>query len=178
MKLTNTQKLTVSGLMTALTVVILILSNIITIGTYVIPAIAGGFLLILSYAVGKPYAWLSFIVVSVIGFLFCTDKEVILCFILFFGYYPLLKESVEKLPVKILVYIVKLGIFNGAAVCVWFLSVYLFAIPQDFELFGVNLPVLFLICLNIMFLLYDYNLTLFYRRDFLKIKSLISKLLK
>lgn len=178
MKQSNTKKLAVSGMMTALTVMLLLLSNIIAIGTYTFPAAAGILILILSYAAGKSYAWSGFTAVSLVSFLLCSDKETVLCFVLFFGYYPLLKDNAEKIPVKLLSYLVKLVIFNGAAAAVYLLAAYVFAIPQDFELFGVNMPLAFLITFNIIFLIYDYALTLLERNHRKRIQKFLSGLLK
>ncbi len=178
MRLSNTKKLAISGMMTAFTVIMLMLSNIITIGTYTFPAAAGIFLLILSYVTGNSYAWSSFTAVSLVSFLFCSDKEAVLCFVLFFGYYPLLKASVEKIRMKLLCFAVKLIVFNSAAVAVYLTAEYIFAIPQDFEIFGVSLPIVFLIAFNFIFLVYDYALTLLERNHRKRIEKFFSALLK
>ena len=178
MRSRNTQKLAVSGLMTALTVVVLIFSNVITIGTYTFPAGAGILLLLLSYAVGERWAYYSFAAASLTGFLLCNDKEAVLCFVLFFGYYPLLRGRLEHCRSRVLKWMCKLALFNGALMAVYSLAVYVFGIPENLELFGVDLPMVFLAVFNVIFLIYDYALMALEVNHRQRIEKLIAKLLK
>ena len=114
----QTQKIALSGLMTALAAVVLILSNIVPIGLYTFPAAAGIIIYILTFTVGRSYAWASYGAVSLLSLFLCADREASLCFVCFLGFYPLLKELLEKLP-KVLAYAAKVLLFNAAAVSVY-----------------------------------------------------------
>ena len=161
----RSQKLAVSGLLTAFASVVLILSNFVPVGMYTFPAAAGLILWVLSFAAGRQYALYAYAAVSVIGFLICSNKEAPLCFILFLGYYPLLRPFLEKLRFRGLSYILKLLLFNAAAVGTYFLLLYVFSVPtEDFRLFGISLPLVFLLLLNVVFLVYDVALKLFERK--------------
>ena len=175
----NTQKLAVSGLLTALSTVIVILSNIIPIGMFTFPAVAGIIIYILSIAAGQKYAWMSFIVTSLISFALCTEKEAAVCFILFLGFYPMVKEHIEKLRIRVIAYILKLLLFNACGVAIYFILIFVFSVPADtFEFFDINLPAVLLAILNAVFLIYDYALTVFNRVYRKKIYNFITKLIK
>ncbi len=175
----NTQKIAVGGLLTAFASVIVILSNLIPAGNFTFPAAAGVVIYILSFTAGKSVGWTSFAAVSVIGFLLCTNKEAAVCFLFLFGYYPMVKELIEKLRLRVVVYILKLLLFNAAAIAIYFLLILVFSVPADqFEFFGLNLPLLFLGLLNVVFLIYDYALTVFDRTYRNKINKFVTKLIK
>ena len=161
----TTRKLALSGLFTALSFVLLFLSNLVPTGMYSFPAAAGVVVWLLSFFAGTRYAVYSYAVVSVLAFLFCIDKEAPLCFFLFLGYYPLVRKGLERLRLKVLSWLLKLLLFNAAAVGTYFLLIFLFSVPQEeFRLFGLSLPLLLLLLLNGVFVLYDLALRLFEKR--------------
>lgn len=171
----QTQKIALSGLMTALAAVVLILSNIVPIGLYTFPAAAGIIIYILSFTVGRSYAWASYGAVSLLSLFLCADREASLCFVCFLGFYPLLKELLEKLP-KVLAYAAKVLLFNAAAVSVYCLVIFVFSLPEEsFNIFGIHLPAVFLTILNVIFLLYDCAVTIFFRTYGNKINNFVTK---
>lgn len=176
----NTAKKTaLGGMITALSAVSMLISNIIPVGMYVFPALAGILIYILSLICGKSYAWSSFAAVGIVSFILCADKETVLCFLLFLGYYPLIKSYIEKIKLKPIAYILKLAVFNSAAVGIYFLMLYVFSMSADeFVIFGVNLPLVFLVMLNIIFVVYDYALTIFNKTYCTKIVKNITKMFK
>ncbi len=175
----NTQKIALGGLLTALACVVIIVANVFPAGMYTFPAVSGLIVFFIAMTAGRSYGWISFFVVSVLSFILCTNKETSLCFILFFGFYPMLKEVIEKLKFKPVQYILKLLVFNAAAVCIYFLLIFVFSVPaDDFEYFGINIPALFLIIINPVFLLYDYAITVVLRVYRQKINNFVTKMTK
>ena len=88
-------------------------------------------------------------------------------------------EVIEKLKFKPVQYILKLLVFNAAAVCIYFLLIFVFSVPaDDFEYFGINIPALFLIIINPVFLLYDYAITVVLRVYRQKINNFVTKMTK
>ncbi len=173
----QTQKIAVGGLLTALAAAAVIVSNVIPFGLYMFPAAAGVVVYLLSITAGKGIAWGSFFVVSLLSFFLCTNKEAPLCFILFLGYYPLLKDKIEKLHLKVLQYLIKLLILNAACICIYYLMLFVFSMPADsFEFFGINMPLVFLLGVNLVFLLYDYALTVMLRAYGDKINKFVTKM--
>lgn len=68
------------------------LTGLIPIGTYALPAIAGVLLIVAVIEIGAKWAWMIYAAVAVLSLLFAADKEAALLFVLFFGYYPVLKS--------------------------------------------------------------------------------------
>ncbi|MGI6265334.1 MAG: hypothetical protein ACOYJY_07755, partial [Acutalibacteraceae bacterium] len=80
-------------------------------------------------------------------------------FILFFGYYPLIKWPLDLRP-KPVGWLIKLALFNAAVVAAYALMLLVFHLdPGVFELFGVNLPAVLLALGNAVFVLYDFVLS-------------------
>ncbi len=172
----KTQSIAIGGMLTALAAVIMLVSNLVPSGMYTFPAAAGIIVYIISVCSGRSYSWVSFVVLSVLSMILCADKQAPLCFILFLGYYPLIKELLETIRLKIVVYILKVLIFNTAAAAVYLLLKFVFLVPdEEYVIFGVNLPLVFLLLLNIIFLLYDFALTLFFKKYKKKIYEIVTK---
>ena len=88
------------GIITALCTVLMFLTGLISIGTYALPAFAGILLIVVVIEMGTGWAWPVYIAVSVLSVLLSGDKEAALLFVLFFGYYPILKAVFEKMQKK------------------------------------------------------------------------------
>lgn len=160
----NTKRTAIGGLTTAFVCMIMALANLIPIGQYAIPAIAGIVIYMMSFVSGRRWGLYSYVASSIISFIICADKETAMCFMLFFGYYPLLKGAIEGIKVKVLPFILKLMVFNAAAVVIYNICLYVFGITQNFEIFGVELPLVMLVLLNIVFIAYDKTLSLYEAR--------------
>ncbi len=177
--LKKTQRIAVGGLLTAFAAVMIILAGVVPSGTFTFPAAAGIIIGILSFTAGKSYAWASFFIVALLSFVICPNKEAALCFTLFLGFYPLAKDIFEKVRLKIVQYALKLILFNTSAVTIYFLLLFVFSMPEDsFEFFGINIPGIFLIVLNFVFLLYDLAITMFLLVYKEKINKFVTKINK
>ena len=99
------------------------LTGLIPIGTYALPAIAGVLLIVAVIEIGAKWAWMIYAAVAVLSLLFAADKEAALLFVLFFGYYPVLKSFLERISNKVLSWISKFAVFNVAVVACFFLAV-------------------------------------------------------
>ena len=153
-------KIALGGLLTALGVVLMFLTGLIPIGTYALPAIAGVLLIVAVIEIGAKWAWMIYAAVAVLSLLFAADKEAALLFVLFFGYYPVLKSFLERIYNKVLSLIRKFAVFNVAVVACFFLAVNFLQLPEDsFTVFGIYLPWVFLILGNAVFLIYDIALS-------------------
>ena len=93
-----------------------------------------------------------------------------------FGFYPILKSSIEKLKSKSIQYILKYVVFNICIIAAFFVGKLVLMIPdEEFTLFGVYIPWLFLIIGNIFFLLYDFCVTVMVMNYVYKIRNRIFK---
>ena len=153
-------KVSLGGVVAALSLVLMLLTSIIPFGTYAFPAFAGMLLVLLVFNLGYAYAFAVYFVTAVLSFLLVTDKEAALYYALFLGFYPILKGVIERIPSKPVQYIVKLALFNVCMIAAFYIGITLLSIPKEsFNLFGVYLPWVFLILGNIVFIIYDLCIT-------------------
>ncbi|MBO5897290.1 MAG: hypothetical protein J6Q83_08315 [Clostridia bacterium] len=143
------------GMAAALTVVLMAATTILPVLMYVLPIITGIIVLLTSLVAGKKYAFGVYAASSILLIVLITDKESALTYILFFGYYPLIRDALDRLP-KVLSWALKLVLFNICAVLIGVISVYVFGISgEEYSEFGRwTVPVL-LAMSNLVFLLYD-----------------------
>ncbi|MBQ9461013.1 MAG: hypothetical protein IJU51_03730 [Clostridia bacterium] len=174
----QSQKIAYSGLITAFSAVMMIFSNFVPNVLFSFPALAGIVIYTLSFVSGSGYALISYAAVSIISLFLCGNKAVSVCFILFLGYYPILKKRLEKLKIKVISFIIKLLVFNAAAVSAYFIMLLVFSSPVFTKWVNESwVTVLLLIALNIIFLIYDLGLTLVFRKYEERIYNFVTKLL-
>lgn len=153
-------KISMGGIVAALSLVLMFLTSVIPFGTYAFPAFAGILLVLLVLNLGYSYAVAVYLIIAVLSFLLVTDKEAALLFAIFLGYYPIVKGLIEKIRSKVLQYVVKIILFNCCMIGAFFIGTALLSIPKDsFNMFGVYLPWLFLVIGNFAFIIYDLCVT-------------------
>lgn len=159
-RVNKTYSLAFSAVIAAFSLVLLLLTGIIPVGTYAIPCIAGAILSAVVVESGYISAFAVYIVVSVLSSILAADKEAVLYYIAFLGFYPILKGLFERIKSKLLQYVLKFSTFNVCMVAAFYVSISLLSIPKEsFELFGVYLPWVFLLIGNVIFVVYDICLT-------------------
>lgn len=156
---TKTKNTAVCGLMTALSVVLMMLTTLIPVFMYVIPIVTGLLVVFVADVTDKKWGTGVYFSTAFLSLLLITDKEAALTYALFFGYYPLIKDFIEKLP-KFISWSLKLLVFNLSAIGIGVISFYVFGVSGDeYNEFGkFTIPVL-LIMANAAFILYDFCLT-------------------
>ena len=137
-------------MMTALTVVLMILGAVLELGMYACPLLAGVFFILVGEKYGRKYHVMLYAVSAVLCFLLVPNIEQNLIFAGFFGWYPIVRPGLQKLP-KILSWIVKFGIFNGVVLAIEWLVMRIL-VP---EAVGSAILWVLLILGNITFLFYD-----------------------
>lgn len=167
------------GIITALCTAFMFLTSLIPIATYALPALSGALLIIVVIEMGASWAWPVYIAASVLSLLIAGDKEAALLFVLFFGYYPILKAAFERIHRKYLTVLLKFAVFNVSMIAAFFISIKVLGIPADsFTVFGVYLPWAFLIAGNFIFLIYDYALSTLVVAYYQRFHKLVKKWLK
>lgn len=146
-------KVALGGVFGALAMVCL-LGTVFPYATLALPLIAGLILLPVAQEAGLRWGWLTFGAVAALNLLITPSMEAKVLFIAFFGYYPVLRLSLEKLP-RPLAAVLKFLLFNAAVVAAYWLMIRVFGMEGDFEIFGVNLPLVMLALGNVLFLMYD-----------------------
>lgn len=108
---------------------------------------------------GVSWAFGTYIASSALIFI-TGETEAKILYILFLGYYPILKSLIEKINKQALEWILKLICFNIAAVAFYYVSSRLFAVSfDDFGEWGKYGALIFLAICNVVFVLYDIGIS-------------------
>jgi len=92
---------------------------------------------------------------SLLGMLLIPNRASALLYVLFFGFYPIVKSLIERLDGRVLRWVLKLFVFNAALTVIW-----LFLKELIFDL-GSSAPGALIVFVggSIVFSLFDYGLT-------------------
>ncbi len=164
----KTRLVAYSGIMTALSVVLLFLGSISVSLGYAVPIFTGLLMIFLIESVSVNSAVITYFAVSLLSLLLLNNKETALFYVLFFGYYPILRIYIQKIKLKSVRIILKLILFNVSMTAVQLILVYILNIPFD-NIFGKLGIILFALALNFIFVLYDITydkLLIIYDRKF------------
>ncbi len=173
----STKKITFCGIMAAITVVIMLTSYFPYL-TYAIPAMASIFILIPTLEIGIKWGFLTFLVSGTITML-VGELESKFLFVVFLGYYPVLKELVERKLPKVLQYIVKFMVFNIALVGFYYISTKLLMIPTEEFTLGFDWFIYIMSAIaNVTFFIYDIAISRLTTLYFIRFHNMFSKMLK
>lgn len=172
---TSTLRIAVCAVIAALSLALMLLTSVVPIGTYAFPCFAGIFLSVIVVEFGLKWALLVYLVVSVLSLFLSGDKEAAAFFIMLFGYYPILKNIFErKLKSRGVRIILKLVVFNAAAIAAFFVTMWLLAIPaEEYTIMGVYIPWAFLVAGNIFFIVYDMAVSVFVKQYITRLRGKI-----
>ncbi|MBQ8415612.1 MAG: hypothetical protein IJX13_01730 [Clostridia bacterium] len=149
--------LTVSAMLCALGVIILALGSFIEVIDLSVAVIAS---LLTVYAVIElrgAYPWLIWLVTSIVAFLLLPLKTPVLFYAMLAGYYPILKEKIEKKPLLIS-WALKLCVLTASLIVIYLLFIaFLPEMLAGFEAWYLLLG-LYAAC-TVVFVLYDVCLT-------------------
>lgn len=151
----NTLKTALCGVSAALSVLLLFFGGLSFLFAYMMPMITGFIMIVLKRACGTSWAAVTFVSVSFLSFFLAADRECVLMYILFFGYYPIIYSFIEKITSGVIRWTAKLAVFNVMISVVQLLLVYIFGIPFLEEGEGKIFIIVFALLMNIMFVIYD-----------------------
>ena len=154
----KSSKLSLCGMMCALSVVFMFLTGVFPYATYALPALAGLTLIVLVVEISKRWAVVAYLAISLISLLIAPDRTAVLLFIVFFGYYPILKSVIETKCKRVAEWVWKILVFN-AAVGISYGFMQLFVSTEDllvfFGKYGIWGILFGIVFLNIVFVIYD-----------------------
>ena len=157
----NSSKTAMGGMISALSLVIMLLTAVIPYLEYALPAMSGILLVLMVIEINKKWALCTYAAVTILSFLILPNKEAAMMYFAFFGCYPILKPVLEStIKSNKLCWLLKAIFFNIVAVCAYLVIIYIFGMPlDDFEDFGKWTVPILLGMGNIMFVLYDICIT-------------------
>jgi hypothetical protein len=125
------KKMASCSMMAALCVVLMLLGAILELGMYACPLLAGLCFIPIGMRYGRKYHNMLYVATSLLCLLLVPNVEENLMFIALFGWYPIARPGLQKLP-KLLRWPVKLLVFNAAVVAVEYLVMTVLA-PEVME---------------------------------------------
>lgn len=157
----NGYKIALGGTMSALSMVFMMLTGVLPMAEYALPALAGIMLVPVVAELGRKWALLCWLAVSLLSFFLAPMKESALLYIAFLGYYPILKSLIEGWRKPVREWAVKFLCFNLAVGGVVGITIFLFGIETYVG--NVSSVPLYIaggiLLLNVVFLIYDMALT-------------------
>ena len=134
----ESKKIATCGVLCALSVVLMMAGSLIGIGTYAAPLLAFWLLLPVQQLYGNKAALTAFFAVAIISALVIPDRELSL-FYCCFGWWPVAKKYVDRIPGKAARFAVKLVIYLAVILLMLAATMYVLGITE----LGEDLPVLF-----------------------------------
>ena len=153
---TNTKRLTVCAMLSALGVVLLWIGSILEVAEISMAVIASLLCVIAVIEYGGAAPWLVYAVTGLLGLVLLPNKGIAAMYLLFFGYYPIVKEKLEQRP-RVLRWVLKELIFYAAVLAL--AVVWKWLLFPEAVLPSPLLLVALLVLAQVVFVLYDIALT-------------------
>lgn len=148
---TSSKRTATCAMTAALCVVLMVLGAVLELGMYASPLFAGLCLIPIGQKYGRKYHITVYAAAGILCFLLVPNMEENLMFAGLFGWYPILRPSLQKLP-GLPRWICKLAVFNAAVIAIEWLVLTLL-MP---EITPDALLWVLLVLGNITFLAYDF----------------------
>ena len=152
-----TKRLTVCAMLSALGVILLWIGSMIEVVDISMAVIASLFCVFAVIEYGGSAPWLIFAVTGLLSLLLLPQKTPAVMYLLFFGYYPIIKEKLEKRS-RTVAWVLKELVFNVALVAMILLSHFFMTVGETADSL-LLLYVAFAVLAEIAFPVYDVALT-------------------
>ncbi len=153
-KTSVTVKVSYSGVLGVLSLLLLYIGSIAPTGNWGIVAVAGLLPAAAVISVNLQAGFTCWAGVSILGFLLIPDKFCVLMYTALFGLYPMIKCLIERLRRRPIEYVLKLVFFNAAFTVIYLVmkAAVLASLPQALSVVWV-----LYVAGNLVFLLYDFG---------------------
>lgn len=171
----NSAKITICAISAALAAAFMLTSYFPYL-TIAIPGIAGLFMLLPLVEVGKGYAFLAYGVSAGIV-LISAEPEAACVYVLFLGYYPILKAVIEKIKSRVLEWALKMVVLNLAIFLIYLATTFVFKITiEDMGELGKYGAYIAVVAFNIVFVIYDVAVSRVGLLYMIKIHPIVKKI--
>ena len=160
--MSKTFRIAFGGVISALCIVLLLCTGLFPFATVALPAAAGVLMVPVVVELGVKWGYLVYAVVAVVAFFATPELSAMLMFVFFFGYYPIVKSSIERIHKRMLEWAMKFLIANAALILLFLLAQWIFgldAILPEVKIFGKLTFLVLWLAANAVFLVYDLALT-------------------
>lgn len=163
----RTHRMALCGVLTALAVVVMLLTGALGIGTFAGPVLAMAVLLPLLEEYGAKTALSAYIATAILGILLVPDIEMAwVCAA--FGWYPSLRPRIARLPSRMLRVLVRIALCTAVVLTLYGLLLRGLGLTADLQEATLAFNLLLLVMGNVVFLLMDKALerltTLWHRK--------------
>ena len=170
-------RIALGGIISSLCILCMFLTGVIPMFYLLLPMAASGLIYTMALETSPYWGFLTYVSVGLLSLIITPNKDAALVFLMFFGYYPLLRPKIDRAMPRLLAVILRFGVFNAAVLAFFWGSVYLLGADELLESlgdYGKYGAYILLGIANVMFVSYDYIIAVFpeiYRR---KLKQRIS----
>lgn len=154
-------KVSLCGVTSAVALLIMFMSGIFPMLDYALPMYAGFTMVVIIVETNRKWALMTYISVSILCLFLTPNYQASFLFILFMGYYPILRYSLEVLKLKLPRVLIKLSVFNMAIILYYNIFTKLFTgidMTEDLGIFGEYSLYAMWAMANLIFICYDYLL--------------------
>lgn len=162
----TSRQMALCGVLSSLAVLFLLLGSVIPAATFCGPILAMAALVPVLEECGPRAAGCAWAAVSLLGLLLAADRELALVY-LFFGWYPVLRPRIARIPLRAARLAVKTAVCSIAALLLYGLVMQILGLTAELEGAGKGVLLLLLGLANLTFLLLDRvlgRLALLWRR--------------
>lgn len=173
----QTKKITLSAILVALGVAFMALGAVFEVLDLSVCALVSLLVVFVYLEIGSPYTWLVWICTSLISALIFPGSILWVEYSLVFGIYPIIKGYIERVPSRILWWILKLAFFNAV---IWALfSVVEFVIGvRFFDGDSLIWNAAIYLLMNFAFIVYDLFITAMVRVYYERFRKRFVRFLK
>lgn len=150
----KSKQIALCGLLCALAVILLLLGGVLGIGMFAGPILAMAVLLPILEEYGGKTAAAAYGAAAILALLLVPDRETALVFA-FFGWYPLLRPRLDRIPSRLVRLLVKLAVCNGIIAVLYGLVLRLMGLTADLLDASRWMNLLLLLIANVTFLVMD-----------------------
>jgi len=174
----KTKRIALCGVLAALSLALMLLAGVLPTSSYALAAMAGIVMMPIVTEFGPGAAASCFSGVAVLSLLLVADKEVVLLFLCFLGWFPICKSRLDFIRPLWLGYLCRTGIFAVAAAAFYFATTRLLGITLDFGetvmRYGFAAVAVLLLA---VFLVYDVAVSKLYLFYDIKLRAMLHKIL-
>ncbi len=153
----NTKRITVCSAMAALGVILLYMGALIEVADISMAALASLLCVVAVIEYGAASAWSVFGVTSILSLLLLPSRAPAVMYAMFFGFYPIIKERIERIRSKALAWTLKEIVFNACLTLI-FLA-FRFLLMTDAMTAPPVMYAVGLVLCEAVFVLYDIAMT-------------------
>lgn len=151
----QTERLTLCAVCVALGVVIMTIGALIDVLDLSVAALAGMLSVMVVVEIGGFWPWLVYAATGIIGVLFLPCKLPGAIYLMFCGWYPIIKPRLDRMKCRPVGWLIKLVAANAATTLVVLATKYILALSHEV----MELSVVLYAMVNVAFVLYDVALT-------------------